>query len=142
MYKNILVPTDGSPGAAQALNHALDLAELFDSTIHGLYVIEPVYTADAGIEYIIEMLRNTGEQAIADFERTVEEREFTMRTEIRDGTAYREILDYVEEHEIDLLVMGTQGRTGVDRYLLGSVTEKVVRLAPIPVLTVRMQDDQ
>jgi nucleotide-binding universal stress UspA family protein len=59
------------------------------------------------------------------------------RTEVRSGNPHETILDYTDEHDIDLVVMGTHGRTGLDRYLLGSVTEKVVRTSDVPVLTVR-----
>ena len=60
---------------------------------------------------------------------------------IRVGNPHDIIIRYTDENDIDLVVMGTQGRTGVDRYLLGSVTEKVVRLSDVPVITVRKQDD-
>ncbi|MDS0281375.1 universal stress protein [Haloarcula onubensis] len=63
-----------------------------------------------------------------------------VETAVVPGTPYRAILDYADEHGVDLIVMGTHGRTGLDRYLLGSVTEKVIRTADQPVLTVRMRD--
>jgi nucleotide-binding universal stress UspA family protein len=62
----------------------------------------------------------------------------TIEGVVAQGAPHQAILDYVDEHDIDLVVMGTHGRTGLDRYLLGSVTEKVVRLSDAPVLTVRM----
>jgi nucleotide-binding universal stress UspA family protein len=62
----------------------------------------------------------------------------TIEGVVAQGAPHRAILDYVDEQDIDLIVMGTHGRTGLDRYLLGSVTEKVVRLSDAPVLTVRM----
>jgi len=61
-----------------------------------------------------------------------------VETAILSGTPYKRIRDYADEHDVDLVVMGTHGRTGVDRYLLGSVTEKIVRTADVPVLTVRL----
>jgi nucleotide-binding universal stress UspA family protein len=61
-----------------------------------------------------------------------------VETVVLDGNPYERILDYAEESDADLIVMGTHGRTGVDRYLLGSVTEKIVRTSDVPVLTVRM----
>jgi nucleotide-binding universal stress UspA family protein len=62
----------------------------------------------------------------------------TIEGVVAQGTPHQAILDYIGEHDIDLVVMGTHGRTGLDRYLLGSITEKVVRLSDAPVLTVRM----
>jgi nucleotide-binding universal stress UspA family protein len=62
------------------------------------------------------------------------------KTVVRAGPPYKAILDYVESYDIDLILMGTHGRTGLDRYLLGSVTEKVVRMSDVPVMTVRHGD--
>lgn len=62
----------------------------------------------------------------------------TIEGVVAQGTPHQAILDHIDEHDIDLVVMGTHGRTGLDRYLLGSITEKVVRLSDAPVLTVRM----
>lgn len=64
----------------------------------------------------------------------------SVETAVVRGTPYRTILDYADEEGVDLIVMGTHGHTGLDRYLLGSVTEKIVRTADQPVLTVRMPD--
>ena len=64
------------------------------------------------------------------------------RTAVLGGTPHEVILDYADDHDVDLVVMGTHGRTGIDRYLLGSVTEKVVRLADTPVLTVRQRETE
>ncbi|MBX0285847.1 universal stress protein [Haloarcula salinisoli] len=63
-----------------------------------------------------------------------------VETAVLSGDPYKRIREYAEDHDVDLVVMGTHGRTGVDRYLLGSVTEKVVRTADQPVLTVRMRE--
>lgn len=71
-----------------------------------------------------------------------DERDIPVETDVRRGNPHREILDYADEHAVDLVVMGTHGRTGLDRYLLGSVTEKVVRLSNVPVLTVRATDEK
>lgn len=141
MYRDILVPTDGSTSARQALEHAIDLAEANDATIHAVYVVNPGYSADEGLEYLLEALESEGERTVENAQEIATQRGVTMRTEILRGTPYREILDYANGTDIDLIVMGTQGRTGLDRYLLGSVTEKVVRLSDVPVLTVRRSDD-
>jgi nucleotide-binding universal stress UspA family protein len=63
-------------------------------------------------------------------------------TAIERGPPHRAILDYADENAIDLIVMGTHGRTGIERYLLGSVAEKVVRTSDVPVLTARFSDDE
>jgi nucleotide-binding universal stress UspA family protein len=79
-----------------------------------------------------------GQQVVEDAAESIED--VSVETAVVSGTPYRGILDYADESGIDLIVMGTHGRTGVDRYLLGSVTEKIVRTADVPVLTVRMAE--
>ena len=139
MYQNILIPTDGSEGVEKAVEQGLSLAEAYDATVHALYVIEPVYSADYGTNQIIDALQAEGERATEAIEEQSEQRGISATTAVRTGAPHRQILDYVDENDVDLVVMGTHGRTGIGRYLLGSVTEKVVRLSDVPVLTVSMQ---
>lgn len=140
MYHDILVPTDGSDGARVAIDHAIDLATTFDARIHALYVVNPMYASDLALERVVDALTEVGEQATDDVAARAEAAGVECVRHIERGPAYRRILDYVEANDVDLVVMGTHGRTGLDRYLLGSVAEKVVRLSPAPVLTVRMSD--
>lgn len=64
----------------------------------------------------------------------------TVVTEIGEGNPHEEILEYVSEHDIDMIIVGTHGRTGFDRAVMGSVAERVVRRSPVPVLTVRDEE--
>jgi nucleotide-binding universal stress UspA family protein len=138
MYQNILVPTDGSDGAMAALEEVLDITEGTDATIHTLYVVDStVAQPESGYVDVLDALKESGEAATRRVAERVEDAELTAERAVNVGTPHREILDYVEDHDIDLVVMGTHGRTGLDRYLIGSVTEKVVRTSPVPVLTVR-----
>jgi nucleotide-binding universal stress UspA family protein len=73
---------------------------------------------------------------------TVEAHDLAAETAVKTGTIHRVVLDYAADHDVDLLVMGTHGRTDLDRHLVGTVTEKVVRLSLRPVLTVRAPDDE
>lgn len=139
MYSNILIPTDGSEGAERAIEHGLELAEVYGSTVHALYVVEPVHTTEYGIEAIITAMESEGERATTDIAERGESRGIDVETAVRRGTPHKQILEYVGENDINLVVIGTHGRTGLDRYLLGSVTEKVVRLSDVPVLTVSIQ---
>ncbi len=141
MYENILVPTDGSKGATGAVEHGLGIAEEYGATVHGVYVVEPVYVMEARTEKLIESMRAEGTRAVEELADMAEQRGLESVTEVRMGPPHRELLDYAEEHDIDLIVMGTHGRTGLNRFLLGSVTEKVVRLSNVPVLTVRAGDE-
>ncbi|MGM0591830.1 MAG: universal stress protein [Halobacteriota archaeon] len=144
MYDNILVPTDGSPSAFAAVEHALELATAFDARLHVLYVVDVnVYsTLEAGEEVVLENLRTQGRAAVEEVAEAAEAEGVEVVTEVLTSTPYRGIVDYVGDNDIDLVVMGTHGRRGIQRYLLGSVTEKVVRTAPVPVLTVRESDEE
>lgn len=138
MYRRILVPTDGSEGSRAAVEHAIDLAKSFDAALHTLHVIDTDVVPDAEMVDVFDAFHEAGEQAVNS---VVDEAEAagleTVEASIAQGTAHQAILDYVENRDIDLVVMGTHGRTGLDRYLLGSVTEKVVRASDTPVLTIR-----
>jgi nucleotide-binding universal stress UspA family protein len=136
MYHDILVPTDGSDGVEPAIKRALDLAAQYDATVHALYAVEAVPGMDHGAEQLVDALQEEGERSTKDVAEQARERGLTAETDIRVGAPHQAILDYADEHGVDLVVMGTHGRTGLDRMLLGSVAEKVVRLAPVPVLTV------
>lgn len=150
MYDTILVPTDGSPAADRALREALDLASETGATLHVLYVVD---TSTAGwaavgdeefgveVQQALEYLEEEGEEATAAAIKAAREADVDVVTAIEDGTPYRGIIAYAEAHAIDLLVMGTHGRTGLDRYLLGSTTERVIRRSSVPVLTVRYDED-
>ncbi|AUG48511.1 universal stress protein UspA [Haloarcula taiwanensis] len=142
MYNDILFPTDGSDGADEALAHALELAETHDSTIHVLSVVDSTYLGSAAAEATtIESLQEQTEQVIDETVDNIADHGVPVVAEHRMGDPYEEIIDYAETADIDMIVMGTHGRSGLDRFLLGSVTEKVVRTADAPVLTVRLPDD-
>jgi nucleotide-binding universal stress UspA family protein len=140
MYDDILVPTDGSEEVETAIEHALELAGTYDATIHALYVVDDsrggaglmaADTASATSE-----LRTIGEEAVDTIATRGEEHGLTVTTEVREDLPHEGILDYAEEHGIDLLVMSSRGRSGVSRFVFGSVTERVVRLSGRPVLVV------
>jgi nucleotide-binding universal stress UspA family protein len=142
MYDRILVPTDGSECADAAATEAVDLAATFEAALHVVYVVDVAAlpsTIDVG--YVSEALEDAGEEAIERVrDRAAAAGVEDVETEVVYGTPHRSILQYADEADVDLIVMGTHGRSGLERYLLGSVTEKVVRTADAPVLTVRPED--
>jgi len=139
VYDQILVPTDGSKGTRGAVEHAIDLATTYDAPLHTIYVVETNVGIDSSVPGTLDALEEAGENAIDEVIQQAEAAGVnTIEGVVAQGAPHRAILDYVDEHDIDLVVMGTHGRTGLDRYLLGSITEKVVRLSDAPVLTVRM----
>lgn len=148
MYETVLFPTDGSDESFHALEHAIDVAETYGATLHALYVVETDYGSagfddvPVNVDAILEARRADGARALERVEARAERTGTTVVTAVREGgVVHREILDYADENDADVIVMGTHGRRGLDRWLLGSVTERVVRTSPIPVLTVRGESD-
>lgn len=145
-YEEILIPTDGSPAATAAVSHGIDLARRFDATVHALYVVDVSALAgpyDAGpvLTDLLSALEKEGEEATGDIADRAADAGVDVVTSVIEATPYRGIRDYVEEYDIDLVTMGTHGRSGFDRYVLGSVTEKTLRTVEAPVLTVRTHED-
>ena len=142
MYDRILIPTDGSDAVETAVEHAFGLAEAYDATVHVLYVVEPPYAADAAMADVYSSLEAAGERIVTDVGERAAAADVESVTATRTGTAHREIIEYAEAEGVDVIVMGTHGRTGLQRLVLGSVTERVVRLSPVPVVTVRSDRDE
>ncbi|SDJ35940.1 universal stress protein [Natronorubrum texcoconense] len=124
MFDRILVPTDGSGPANAALEYAGEIAAVEQVTVHILYVVDPDETdeTDDPLAVSRDWTGETGSPIIE---------------EIETGEPRDAILEAAAEHDVDAIVMGTRGRRGVGRLLLGSVTESVVRDADVPVLVVR-----
>lgn len=143
MYESILVPTDGSQEMSAVVNQAIELASLCDSTLHVLHVVdERAYHSVP--EEAREQVRETLSEDAESFTKSAAERAIAagleVVREVRWGDPAPAILSYAAENGIELVVMGTHGRTGYERYLLGSVAEKVVRMAPMPVLAIAVGD--
>ena len=137
MYDDILIPTDGSQGAEAALEHAIDIATQWEATLHALYVVDFRVARSGPLR---EALRDEGREALRDVEVTGTQAGLSVVTEIAEGNPHEEILEYVSERGIDVVVMGTHGRSGIDRMVMGSVAERVNRRSPVPVLTVPAGD--
>ncbi len=141
VYETILVPTDGSGGVAPAIEHALQLATTYGATVHALYVVDETESgaaiigsdAGGGTRRQRESIGTEATEAIAD---AADDAGVECTQAVREGTPYRVITQYADEHDADVVVMSTRGRTGVSRVLLGSVTEQVVRTTDRPVLAV------
>lgn len=139
-YDNVLLPTDGSEGAELAIEWGITLAELYDATVHTVYSVDTSrFGGVEGSAEIHDALEQTGQEALEMVHDRVRAADVSVAGNIASGPAARAILSYSEEHDIDLIVMGTHGRSGLTRYLTGSVTETVVRNAAVPVCCVPMQ---
>lgn len=144
MYDRILVATDGSEESLRALDHALDIAGQYGATLHALYVVDgghPLSDLDGGamdLGPLFEALHEEGERTLERIEERAEEAGTPCVTAVREaGSVHGAILDYADENDVDLLVLASHGRRGLDRLLLGSVTERILRTSDIPVLVVR-----
>jgi len=143
MYEDILLPFDGSDGAAEALHHAAEIAHWADASIHVLFVADTRRDSVTVVETrIVDALVQEGEDIVAEAEQTLNTLGVDCDSDVVQGHPAPTIVEYAERYEYDVIVMPTHGREGVSRYLLGSVTEKVVRLSSVPVLTTRMQPDE
>lgn len=143
MYDTILFPTDGSDTAASVIEYAIGVADEHDAAIHVLYVADTDRDSLANVRgEIVDSLTQVGERAVAETAERVREHGVTVHTSVLQGDPSRTIVDYAGEVDADLLVMSTHGRRGVERALLGSVTERVVNTAPVPVLVVNPDTDR
>lgn len=142
-YKKILVPWDGSGWGRRAIPHAMDIALANDSELVILYVFRPPGTeyADqlslAGQEGQIQQLRTTVEQQLTGVANELRNQGIQVQSLILESSGVANaICDYVRDENIDLVVMSTHGRTGLARFLFGSVAAKVMEEVKVPVLLV------
>jgi nucleotide-binding universal stress UspA family protein len=144
MYDDILLATDGEAGSANATTHAIRLASLHDAMLHALFVVDSdVYSAYSGDEYVDERegpehgLEEVGEEALTAVRTQAADHGVEVVETLRHGRPHEEIVDYAADNDVDLLVLGTRRHPEEYRTLLGSVTDRVVRLADQPVTVVK-----
>jgi len=138
MYDSILVPVDGSDPSDAAVSHACAVAS-DEATVHLLHAVEYPERGTLGghiPDSLVEAMHDEGERLVADAAARVEAAGLDAEATVVDGAAIRAIADYADNHDVDVLVMGTHGRRGVERFLLGSTTERTIRTVDRPVLTV------
>ena len=143
--KNILVATDFGEAADSALSYGRELAARFGATLHVLNVVENFYVTTFGAEtytaFVPDMQREIENAARTRLDEALIDSDgsgpATKGVVMSSGSAPYAIVDYASENSIDLIVMGTHGRGALAHLMMGSVAERVVRIAPCPVLTVR-----
>ncbi len=141
LYKKILIATDGSEYTKNSVDYGVELAKTTGAKLHAIYVVDTAAFAsipmDAAWESMYELLRQEGDEATKYVAEKAEAEGLEVERNTVEGHPADEIIKYAEKNAISLIVMGTLGKSGLDRFLLGSVAEKVVRTSKIPVLVVR-----
>ncbi len=148
MFKKILVPLDGSPLSEGALLPALEMARRFEarvvlfrtSVLPEHLMVSPVPVSPATYAEIEQSILDTTRDYLDDMKARHLDAGVPIQTANASGEAAKEILDFAQAQGIDLIVMSTHGRSGFQRWLFGSVAEKVMRHAPCPVLAVRPKE--
>jgi len=142
MIKKILCPVDFSEFTNDIIMFAVEIAKRFDAELHLLHVIPNLnyftpYESFMTPENLVAIERSIEKEVEKDFEKIAKKIDIPFKKVIKTGVAFVEIIDYIKEESISLVVMGTHGRSGIEHILIGSVAEKVVRKSPCPVLTIR-----
>ncbi|ELZ85512.1 UspA domain-containing protein [Haloferax elongans ATCC BAA-1513] len=140
MFDQILVPTDGSGYALRAAEYAVDIAAAYGATLHVLYVVD-VRTTHADMPLDDSESQTRGQKAVQAVADVAADRDVPVETEIRVGLPHQTIVRYSDERDVDLVVMGTHGTSGLERYLIGSVAERMIRLSDVPVMCVPPTDE-
>ena len=147
MFDTIVVATDGADRVRRAVSVAVDVAARFDAEVHAVYVVdagEVESSPDRVREDLRDALDDEGRGALDRVTDTARDRDddLDVTIEVREGRPASEIDAYARSVDADLVAMGTRGRHGENRFLIGSVAERVVRTCPVPVLTVRQLTDE
>jgi nucleotide-binding universal stress UspA family protein len=144
IIKNILFPTDFSDGASHALEYAVNMAGTYGAKLYVLHVIHDIdmssnlHIPHRSVDMMYSEFESSARKALDKLCLSVQEDCKGIENRVLRGIPYEEILKFIPENHIDLIIMATHGRKGLDRVLFGSTTERVVRNASCPVLTIRM----
>ncbi len=140
MYKKILVPTDGSEFAKKAQKHALFLAKVSGAEIVAVSVTENNFVnglpLDDEVYQLNQILKERSEENLKEFDELNDNNDLKITHVIREGSPAKVILEVAKDEDIDLIVMGSSGKSGFDRFIMGSVADKVVNSAKCAVLVI------
>lgn len=142
MFKKILCPVDFSQFTQEVINYALNLAKKYGAELHLMHVVPNMtyftpYESFLTPENLVAIEKNIQDEVERDFAKLLKGNGVPTKTVIRTGVPFVEIIDYAKSESIDLIVMGTHGRSAIENILIGNVAEKVVRKSPCPVMTIR-----
>lgn len=140
LYRNIMIATDGSENSQRAISYGIKLAKFSGATVYAVYVVNTPSTISdswtAGKETMHEVMRDDGRNILSRVKKFAEDSKVPVKEILLEGYPSSEIINFAEKNNIDLIIMGTLGKTGIEKFLLGSVAEKVVRSSKVPVMVV------
>ncbi len=147
MFKKILCPVDFSEFTDEILEYALDIAKKYGAELHLIHIIPNLnyftpYESFFTPENLIVVEKNMETEVNKDFDDLMKKINVPAVKIIKNGAAFVEIINYARSESMDLIIIGTHGRSGLEHILIGSVAERVIRKAPCPVLTVRPKSRQ
>jgi nucleotide-binding universal stress UspA family protein len=143
--KRIMIPTDGSEYSQYATEYAVKLSKELEADIVLVSVVDvryemyDAYSEVHAVTQIEEMIRDQVTRSLDQRASELEQKGLKVKKVLKVGDVIHELLGVIDEEKVDLVVIGTHGRKGISHFLLGSTTEKLIRSAPCPVLTVRPQ---
>ena len=147
MFKRILCPIDFSEFTDEILEYAISIAGKYNSELHLIHIIPNLnyftpYESFFTPENLIVVEKNMETEVNKDFDELMKKINVPAKKIIKNGAAFVEIINYARTESMDLIIIGTHGRTGLEHILIGSVAERVLRKSPCPVLTVRPKSRQ
>lgn len=141
LYKNIVIATDGSRNTRRAISYGVELAKFSGATVYALYVVDTKSMISEnwtiGRDTIYNIMRSDGEKAVSEVRAIGEASGVEVKEVVLEGCPSSEIIKFAESNNADLIVMGTLGVSGLEKFLIGSVAKKVVRGSKVPVMVVR-----
>ncbi|MDQ1276264.1 MAG: hypothetical protein QG610_1839 [Euryarchaeota archaeon] len=146
LYQNIVIATDGSENSRKAISCGIKIAKLSGATVYAIHVVDTLSVVSeiwtAGKELIQELMIKDGKKILSETKKIIEDSGVEVKDVLLDGHPGEEIIKFAENNNIDLIVMGTLGATGLEKFLMGSVAEKVVRHSKVPVMVVRTYNSE
>jgi nucleotide-binding universal stress UspA family protein len=141
LYRNIVIATDGSENSRKAISYGIEIAKISGATVYAVHVVDTLSVVSdiwtAGKDLIHDMMIRDGKKILSETRKIIEDSGVEVKDVLLNGHPGEEIIRFAEDNNIDLIVMGTLGATGLEKFLMGSVAEKVVRHSKVPVMVVR-----
>ncbi|MDM7920243.1 MAG: universal stress protein [Methanosarcina sp.] len=135
------IATDGSENSRKAISCGIEIAKISGATVYIIHVVDTLSVVSdiwtAGKDLIHDMMIRDGKKILSETKKTIEDSGVEVKDVLLNGHPGEEIIKFAENNNMDLIVMGTLGATGLEKFLMGSVAEKVVRHSKVPVMVVR-----